>query len=161
MFAQKKSDLFPHAQQTVRVLNLFDANKFPLSFIFQHKVLDRIFPRNPKNKEDAKPGLKPRRASMLETYSYVGRRSSMSPSQPTMSSKLMPREQRESSSSPSHRSSRQIPNRFAPGLPGFGVSSRGAMEEFRTKLLEKFTTIKEAFETFMKDLPERSLDRTC
>lgn len=68
----------------------------------------------------------------------------MSPGPPGPNSKLVPREQRESSSSPSHRSSRQIQTRFAPSLPGFGMSSRGVMEDFRTKLLEKFTTIKEA-----------------
>ena len=79
-----------------------------------------------------------------EQSGYVGRRSSMSPGPPGPNSKLVPREQRESSSSPSHRSSRQIQSKFVPGLPGFGVSSRGVMEDFRTKLLEKFTTIKEA-----------------
>lgn len=83
----------------------------------------------------------------------------MSPGPPGPNSKLVPREQRESSSSPSHRSSRQIQTRFAPSLPGFGMSSRGVMEDFRTKLLEKFTTIKEAFETFMKDLPERQITK--
>lgn len=71
----------------------------------------------------------------------MGRRSSMSPG-PGLSPKMD--RQRESSSSPSHRSSRQIQQRFVPGLPGFGLTSRGAMEDFRTKLLEKFTTIKEA-----------------
>eukprot|EP00438_Fugacium_kawagutii_P032665 Skav216061 [mRNA] locus=scaffold2261:89745:94963:- [translate_table: standard] len=74
----------------------------------------------------------------------MGRRSSMTPNGPAVLSPKLDR-QRESSSSPSHRSSRQIqPQRFVPGLPGFGMSSRGAMEDFRTKLLEKFTTIKEA-----------------
>ena len=29
------------------------------------------------------------------------------------------------------------------------------MEEFRRAILEKFSTVKEAFETFMKDLPDR------
>lgn len=79
--------------------------------------------------------------SIAPRSGYMGRRSSMSPG--ALSPKLD--RQRESSSSPSHRSSRQIqPQRFVPGLPGFGLSSRGAMEDFRTKLLEKFTTIKEA-----------------
>lgn len=50
--------------------------------------------------------------------------------------------------------------RESSSSPGRGsraprVVTRTAMEEFRVKILEKFTTIKEAFETFMKDLPDR------
>jgi hypothetical protein len=37
--------------------------------VWTRQVLDRIIPRNPKNRDESKPIPKPRRASMLETYS--------------------------------------------------------------------------------------------
>lgn len=70
-----------------------------------------------------------------------------------MASKI--REPRDSSST-SYRSSRQPPRGSAMGFQHLG---RSAMEEFRLRILEKFTTIKEAFETFMKDLPDRQITK--
>ncbi|CAJ1407839.1 unnamed protein product [Effrenium voratum] len=112
---------------------------------FVSEVLDRIFPRNPRGFEES-PRPRPRRTSMLESYSM--RRQSLTPSSlGALGGAPGAARVRESSSSPG-RGSR------APR-----VVTRTAMEEFRVKILEKFTTIKEAFETFMKDLPDRQITK--
>lgn len=127
-------------------------------------VLDRIFPRNCDRKEkderkEIQREMRERRTSMLEMYSFMGRRSSMSPSS---SKDIRSKERRDSRKGPSSGARPTVWNdRISTSLGSFTSfgTTRNPMEEFRTKLLEKFTTIKEAFETFMKDLPERQITK--
>ena len=119
-------------------------------FLVAPKVLNRIFPRSNKKEDVGRASRHGRRQSMAF---QLGRRASLAPP---------PKPMKESASAPNFKTKPSQPASIRSPLSPLlnttvvtPIGARGAMEEFRRAILEKFSTVKEAFENFMKDLPDR------
>ena len=120
-------------------------------FLVAPKVLNRICPRNPNKKEDV--GRASRHGRRQSMAFQLGRRASLAPP---------PKPMKESASAPNFKTKPSQPASIRSPLSPLlnttvvtPIGARGSMEEFRRAILEKFSTVKEAFENFMKDLPDR------
>ncbi|CAE7214294.1 CALML5 [Symbiodinium necroappetens] len=121
---------------------------------FVGDVLNRIFPRSNKKEDVGRASRHGRRQSMAF---QLGRRASLAPP---------PKPMKESASAPSFKTKPSQPASIRSPLSPLlnttvvtPIGARGAMEEFRRAILEKFSTVKEAFENFMKDLPDRQITK--